>query len=136
MSRVQLCVGWFTLFCLLCSQTSLSTEQVSASAGRENLFSVWIRLSMIGYSQSEIESTLSYLPDNQLKQVKHLVRLNVIKTLKGMNLSGEIERSNHPQSLASIRRKILTEIRFAGLENDHYLRYMIQNYFGISVDTI
>ncbi|MBF0353053.1 MAG: hypothetical protein HQM11_18615 [SAR324 cluster bacterium] len=102
----------------------------------ENLFSVWVKLSLIGYSQSEIESALSYVNIESLSKVKQRLRLNVIKNLNRMHLEGDIDMSSTEQELRIIQEKIRTEIRFAGLENDQHLLVLIRHRFGISLGHI
>jgi hypothetical protein len=53
-----------------------------------------------------------------------------------LNLNSEIELSRTEQDLVMVRKKIRTEIRFAGLENDQLLQRMIRHKFGISLQNI
>ncbi len=101
-----------------------------------NLFTVWVKLSLIGYSQSEIETALDHVDTKQLDRVKHRVRLNVIKNLKRMNIDYEIDNSTTPIDLRLVIEKIRTEVRFAGLENDRHLRNMIRREFGVPLRRI
>lgn len=115
---------------------SLVLGQSKTSTNVINLFSVWVKLSLVGYSQSEIESTLVNVDPQLLSQVKQRVRLNVINNLRSTNLPGEIEIASTEQELSLIRNKINTEIRFAGMENDTHLRWMIRKHFGIAINRI
>ena len=108
--------------------------QAGAKAGTRNLFSLWIKMSLIGYSQSEIESALmGKVEPAQLKRVKHRLRINVINNLRNQNLRDDILNSSTVQDLRIIQEKVRTEVRFAGLENDSHLRMLIRRHFGVRV---
>ena len=110
--------------------------QQSPEDGREDLYSIWIKLSMMGHNQSEIEGILTGITKEQLQHLKNRLRRDVLNTLTHLNLSNEIELSRTEQDLVMIRDKIRTEIRFAGLENDLLLQRMIRHKFGIALENI
>ena len=103
---------------------------------REDLYSIWIKLSMMGHNQSEIEGILTGISQQQLQHLKNRLRRDVLNTLTHLNLSNEIELSRTEQDMVMIRDKIRTEIRFAGLENDLLLQRMIRHKFGIALENI
>ena len=103
---------------------------------RDNLYSIWLKLSMMGHNQSEIEGLLAGITVEQLQRLKNRLRRDVLATLMQLNLNSEIELSRTEQDLVMIRDKIRTEIRFAGLENDLLLQRMIRHKFGISLQNI
>jgi hypothetical protein len=111
-------------------------SQQPAAGPKENVYSIWLKLSLMGHNQSEIEAMLSMVPADHMQRIKHRLRLDVVNTLRRLNLQQEIEMSTTEQELVTIREKIRTEIRFAGLENDRYLRNMIRHQFGISLQNI
>ena len=108
----------------------------SAKENREDLYSIWIKLSMMGHNQSEIEGILAGISQLQLQHLKNRLRRDVLNTLIQLNLSNEIELSRTEQDMVMIRDKIRTEIRFAGLENDLLLQRMIRHKFGIALENI
>ena len=110
--------------------------QQSLEENREDLYSIWIKLSMMGHNQSEIEGILTEITEEQLQHLKNQLRRDVLNTLTHLKLSNEIELSRTEQDLVMIRDKIRTEIRFAGLENDLLLRRMIRHKFGIALENI
>ena len=110
--------------------------QQAPAERQENLYSVWMKLSMMGHNQSEIEGILSDITDKQLLHLKNRLRRDVMNTLTYLNLRNEIDLSRTERDLAHIRNKIRIEIRFAGLENDRLLPLMIRHKFGISVQNI
>ena len=108
----------------------------SPKESREDLYSIWIKLSMMGHNQSEIEGILKGITEQQLQRLKNRLRRDVLNTLIHLNLSNEIELSRTEQDMVMIRDKIRTEIRFAGLENDLLLQRMIRHKFGIALENI
>ena len=108
----------------------------SPKENREDLYSIWIKLSMMGHNQSEIEGILTGISQQQLQPLKNRLRRDVLNTLIHLNLSNEIELSRTEQDMVMIRDKIRTEIRFAGLENDLLLQRMIRHKFGIALENI
>ena len=103
---------------------------------RGNLYSIWLKLSMMGHNQSEIEGILNGTTKQQLMRLKNRLRRDVLDTLMQQNLLSQIELSRTEQDLFMIRYKIRTEIRFAGLENDQLLQRMIRHKFGITLQNI
>ena len=103
---------------------------------RGNLYSIWLKLSMMGHNQSEIEGILTGITEQQLQRLKNRLRRDVLETLMHHNLYNEIELSRTEQDLVMIRDIIRTEIRFAGLENDRLLLRMIRHKFGIALQNI
>ena len=101
-----------------------------------NLYSIWLKLSLMGHNQSEIEAILNGVTPEQLNRIKNQLRRDVLNTLRRLNLHNEISTSTTEQELFTIREKIRTEIRFAGMENDSRLRRMIRHQFGIALQNI
>ena len=101
-----------------------------------NLYSIWLKLSLMGHNQSEIEAILNGVTPEQLNRIKNQLRRDVLNTLRRLNLHNEISMSTTEQELFTIREKIRTEIRFAGMENDFRLRRMIRHQFGITLQNI
>ena len=101
-----------------------------------NLYSIWLKLSLMGHNQSEIEAILNGVTPEQLFRIKNQLRRDVLNTLRRLNLHNEISMSTTEQELFTIREKIRTEIRFAGMENDSRLRRMIRHQFGITLQNI
>ena len=101
-----------------------------------NLYSIWLKLSLMGHNQSEIQAILNRVTPEQLNRIKNQLRRDVLNTLRRLNLHNEISMSTTEQELFTIREKIRTEIRFAGMENDSRLRRMIRHQFGIALQNI
>ena len=101
-----------------------------------NLYSIWLKLSLMGHNQSEIEAILNGVTPEQLNRIKNQLRRDVLNTLRRLNLHNEISMSTTEQELFTIREKIRTEIRFAGRDNDSRLRRMIRHQVGIALQNI
>ena len=114
-------------------QVANPPNMATPNLGARNLLSIWTKLSLIGYSQSEIEVALQDVDEALLQKVKHQMRRSVIKNLMQMHLKEEIAQATSPQDLRLVNDKIWTQIRFAGLENDRHLQVMIRKHFGISL---
>ena len=112
----------------------LGQQPLADSQG--NLYSIWLKLSLMGHNQSEIEAILNGVTPEQLYRIKNQLRRDVLNTLRRLNLHNEISMSTTEQELFTIREKIRTEIRFAGMENDSRLRRMIRHQFGIALQNI
>lgn len=125
-----------SLLLLFFSQAPLTMGQAPPASNINNLFSIWAKLSLTGYTQSEIETALDHVEPKLLQRVKHRLRLNVIQNLARMNLKEEFMNSTTQHDLTVVTNKIRMEIRFAGLENDRYLRVMIRNNFGVPLNLI
>ena len=110
-------------------------QQPSANK-REDLYSIWLKLSMMGHNQSEIEGLLAGITAEQMMRLKNRLRRDVLATLTRINLKSEIDLIRTEHDLVLIRDKIRTEIRFSGLENDQLLQRMIRHTFGISLHNI
>ena len=111
-------------------------SQQPPADNRGNLYSIWLKLSMMGHNQSEIEGILTDTTQQQLMRLKNRLRRDVLDTLMHHNLLSQIELSRTERDLFMIRDKIRTEIRFAGLENDQLLQRMIRHKFGIALQNI
>ena len=111
-------------------------SQQPPADNRGNLYSIWLKLSMMGHNQSEIEGILNGTTKQQLMRLKNRLRRDVLDTLMHHNLLSQIELSRTERDLFMIRDKIRTEIRFAGLENDQLLQRMIRHKFGIALQNI
>ena len=101
-----------------------------------NIFSQWVKLSLMGYYQSEIDAAGDGCLSEESQLVGRRLRRDVLNNLVGGNLKQDISLSTTEQELRYIRDKIRTEIRFAGLENDLLVRQMIRHQFGIAVQDI
>ena len=126
---------WAVLLVLLgCLVLSPATLAQSPSA--VSVFSVWVRLSLRGFTQQEIESVLRNMDEKTLLEVKGRLRSTVLANLELKKVRKRYLTSQDKDDLNSIRSSIETEIRFAGLQNDASLKQMIKDRFGIPVSSL
>lgn len=98
-----------------------------------NLYSVWVRMSLRGFNQEEIESYLRHLDPKTIIEVKSRLRKTVLGNLELKKIKEQYLASRDSDDLRTVRASIETEIRFAGMQSDPQLREMIKDQFGISL---
>jgi len=118
---------------LLLVATPLSWAQTNSVV---SVYSIWVQFSLRGHSQGEIESLLRNMDPKTLEQVKDRLRQNVISNLRLKKIERQFQASRDTDDLNSVRESIATEIRFAGLQNDDELRFLIKEHFGIRFEKL
>ncbi len=121
------------LLLLVVGATPLSLAQAPTSV---SIYSIWIRLSLRGYNQSEIESLMRNLDPKSITQVKERLRNTVISNLEAKKIRERFNTSRDSDDLNSVLTSIETELRFAGLQNDDQLKLMIKDRFGIPLSRL
>ncbi|HEX7928705.1 MAG TPA: hypothetical protein VF678_14010 [bacterium] len=96
-----------------------------------NVYSIWLRMSLRGYSQEEIESALRNMDAKTIEEVKGRLRRTVLSNLRLKNVRERFLASRDKGDLEDLFSTIQTEIRFAGLENDAELKHLIEESFSI-----
>lgn len=116
----------------------LFTGPVSVAQGPSavSVFSIWVRLSIRGYSQEEIESVLSNMDRKTVEEVKSRLRRTVLVNLELKKIKNQLRQSRDSDDLRSIRASVETEIRFAGMQSDPLLRLMIKDRFGVRLEQL
>jgi hypothetical protein len=99
-----------------------------------SVYSIWVRLSLRGYSQEEIESLLKNMDPKTVDEVKTRLRKSVLSNLRLKRIRERFQQSRDKGDLQDVISSIETEIRFAGLENDDELKYEIRENLGIPLD--
>ena len=128
------CIRWMllALTLVLMASTPITLAQTSPSA--VSVFSIWVRLSLRGFSQQEIESVLRNMDDKTMNEVKTRLRRTVLANLQLKKVGKQIRLSRDSDDLATVISSIETEIRFAGLQNDKRIVLMIKDNFGIPLE--
>ena len=116
------------LLLLVVGATPVSLAQAPTSV---SIYSIWIRLSLRGYNQSEIESLMRNLDPKSINRVKERLRNTVISNLEAKKIRERFNTSQDSDDLKSVLTSIETELRFAGMQNDGQLKLMIKDRFGI-----
>ncbi len=99
-----------------------------------SVYSIWVRLSLRGYSQEEIESLLRNMDAKTVEEVKVRLRKSVISNLRLKRIRERFQASRDKGDLQDVLSSVETEIRFAGLENDEELKSEIRERLGIPLD--
>lgn len=101
-----------------------------------SIYSIWIRLSLRGLNQSEIESLMRNMDPKSIAEVKERLRNTVISNLETKGVRERYLTSRDSDDLKSVKTAIDTELRFAGLQQDEEVRLMIKNRFGIPLERL
>jgi hypothetical protein len=124
---------WLVLatLALLLVATPLTLAQAPSAV---SVFSVWVRLSLRGFSQEEIESLLRNMDAKTIAAVKERLRRAVMANLQLKKIGEHIQMSRDKDDLHNVVTSIETEIRFAGMQNDRLLKLLIKDRYGIRID--
>src|SRR3989339_328082 len=103
---------------MLLSEPAMAASNVKAPEQKkeENRFTTWITLSLLGKNQAEIEYYFRNLDPKEMEQLRELMRFTVLDNLRRMGLKSLINTSEDADDLAVVRRKVITEIRYVGME--------------------
>ena len=99
----------------------------------ENRFTTWITLSLLGKNQAEIEYYFRNLDPKEMEQLRELMRFTVMDNLRRMGLKNLLYNSDDADDLAVVKRKVITEIRYVGMEHDPDLKIIIKEEFGLAL---
>lgn len=113
---------------LLVAATPVGLAQTPSAV---SIYSIWIRLSLRGFNQSEIESLMRNMDQDSIRQVKEQLRETVISNLETKRVRQRFLTSRDSDDLNSVLTSIETELRFAGLQHDAEVKLMIRDRFGI-----
>ncbi len=119
------------LIVLLMVATPMSLAQAPSAI---SLYSIWVRLSLRGYSQHEIESVLRNMDSKAMEDVKNRLRATVLAQLQLKKIRQQLDRSRDKDDLNNVISSVETEIRFAGMQNDDLLKLMIKDRYGLRLD--
>ncbi len=126
-------IKWLVLavFCMTLFATPPSLAQAPSAV---SVFSIWVRLSLRGFSQEEIESLLRNMDDKTVNEVKVRLRRTVLAHLQLKKIGPQLKNSRDKDDLNNVISSIETEIRFAGMQSDDLLKLMIKDRYGIRLD--
>lgn len=99
-----------------------------------SVFSIWVRLSLRGFSQEEIESLLRNMDAKTIADVKARLRRTVMANLQLKKIGDQVRFSRDKDDLNNVVTSVETEIRFAGMQNDEQLKLMIKDRYGMRLD--
>lgn len=113
--------------------TSASGPSMAQAPSAVSIYSIWIRLSLRGMDQNEIESLMRNMDPKSIEQVKERLRRTVISNLETKRVRERFLSSRDSDDLKSLYTAIDTELRFAGLQHDKEVKLMIRDRFGVPV---
>lgn len=123
-----------TLAFMFCLISVNSYSQPSRTGG--NMYTKWITLALVGKNQAEIEYFFRNEKETTIEQVKRRIRFAVVENLRRSGIKRLIEESSDADDLNVVIRKIIIEIRYAGMELDKDLRLSIKEEFGIQLERL
>jgi hypothetical protein len=127
---------WGLLFTLATLLVASPTSQAQTPPNAVSVYSIWVRLSLRGYSQEEIESLLRNMDAKTVEEVKTRLRTTVINNLRLKRIRERFQASRDKGDLQDVLSSIETEIRFAGMENDEELKLEIRERLGVPLDRL
>ena len=129
------CMKWILLAAagLLLVSTPVGLAQAPSAV---SVFSIWVRLSLRGFAQEEIESVLRNMDAKTLNEVKARLRRTVLANLQLKKVGEQLQFSRDKDDLNNVISSIETEIRFAGMQNDKLLKLQIKDRYGIRLDRL
>jgi hypothetical protein len=127
---------WGILSALVALLVATPTSQAQTPPTAVSVYSIWVRLSLRGYSQEEIESLLRNMDAKTIDDVKVRLRKSVLANLRLKRIRERFQASRDKGDLQDVLSSIETEIRFAGLENDDELKFQIRERLGIPLDRL
>lgn len=134
MRTVKRYITSLVLILIISATANSGLSQTNKDPG--NMYTMWVKLALIGKNQTEIEYYFKNLDEKTLGLIKKRIRFAVIDNLKRSGLHALIRNSSDSDDLNVIVRKIITEIRYVGLEHDQDLRLSIKEEFGVTLDDI
>jgi len=127
---------WGVLAGLATVLLATPASQAQTPPNAVSVYSIWVRLSLRGYSQEEIESLLLNMDAKTLGEVKTRLRRSVLANLRLKRVKERFQASRDKDDLGDVLSAVETEIRFAGLENDAELKFEISEKLGIPLDRL
>jgi len=125
---------WGVLALLVSLLMATPTSQAQTPPSAVSIYSIWVRLSLRGYSQEEIESILKNMDPKTIDDVKTRLRKSVLSNLRLKRVHERFLTSRDKGDLQDVLSSVETEIRFSGLENDEELKFQIREKLGIPLD--
>ena len=111
-----------------------SYSQPSKTGG--NMYTKWITLALVGKNQAEIEYFFRNEKEKTIEGVKRRIRFTVVENLRRAGIRRLIDESTDIDDFNVVIRKIIIEIRYAGMELDKDLRLSIKEEFGIQLERL
>ena len=101
-----------------------------------NLYTTWVKLALLGKNQAEIEFFFRNIDAENLGRIKGRLRSAVMDNLRRSGLKTMIAKSSDVDDFNTVVRKIITEIRYMGMEHDEDLKHTIKEEFGVMLESL
>jgi len=125
-------IKWGAMAAVFMIGLAAPNGQAQTPPAGNNVYSNWLRMSLRGYSQQEIESALSNIDAKTLDGVKTRLRATVMANLRLKKVKERFQGSRDKGDLQGVIDQVESEIRFSGLENDDEVKRQIEERFGIA----
>lgn len=122
-----------TIAALVFLSTSSMAQPVKDSG---NIYTKWMTLALLGKNQAEIEYYFRNEKEATIDRVKERIRFAVLENLRRAGLKTLLEKVSDADDLNVIIRKIVIEIRYAGMEHDRDLLLSIKEEFGVELQRL
>jgi len=127
-------IASLALAIILCVVSVNSYSQPTRTGG--NVYTKWMTLALVGKNQAEIEYFFRNEKEATIVQVKQRIRHAVVENLRRAGIKRLLEESSDVDDLNVVIRKIVVEIRYAGMELDKDLLLSIKEEFGVQLELL
>lgn len=124
---VKITLLFISAFCFLLVSVHATEVKVDG-----NILQNWIRLSLIGKDQAEIELFFKDVEPKKIEKVKNRLRIYVMRRLRSKNVKRMLRKASQVNDIGVVIDSIREETRYFGLEDDDILKYNIKEEFGIN----
>ncbi len=138
-SRFMQKISLFLIFVLFVGNSLLWAQPASLPKtvnNLGNLYTTWVKLALLGKNQAEIEFFFRGIQEKSISEIKNRLRSAVIDNLRRSGLTTMIQKSADVDDFNTVVRKIITEIRYLGMEHDSDLKLTIKDEFGVVLERL
>ncbi|MCP4295723.1 MAG: hypothetical protein GY786_08970 [Proteobacteria bacterium] len=138
-SRFMQKISLFLIFVLFTGNSLLWAQPASPPKtvnNLGNLYTTWVKLALKGKNQAEIEFFFRGIQEKSILEIKNRLRSAVIDNLRRSGLTTMIQKSTDVDDFNTVVRKIITEIRYLGMEHDIDLKLTIKDEFGVVLERL
>ena len=101
-----------------------------------NIYTKWMKLALLGKNQAEIEYYFRNEKEATLDRIKKRIRFAVLENLRRSGIKGLLRDTSDADDYNVVVRKVIIEIRYAGMEHDEDLLLSIKEEFGLELESL
>ncbi|MBU3916817.1 hypothetical protein KKA14_14900 [bacterium] len=101
-----------------------------------NIYTKWMKLALLGKNQAEIEYYFRNEKESSINRVKDRIRFSVLENLRRSGVKNMLQKVSDSDDFNVIIRKIVIEIRYAGMEHDEDLILSVKEQFGVELESL